>query len=103
MSPRAKRPAKATLKVKYASRATPAEVQPAPPPARARSTRTALILIRDDVVAVQAAVRIIYRILEHRDFGDVNRPVSVLLRRSVLALLDNLLSEIDTLYAESTS
>lgn len=65
---------------------------------RPPSIRTALIMVRDNAVATQAAVRVVYRTLECQR-ADIDHSASIVLRRCVLALIEDIICEIDKIYA----
>ena len=66
-------------KASPSSEAPPSESATLRPP----PIRTALIMVRDNAVAAQAAVRIVYRILECQK-ADIDSSASIVLRRCVL-------------------
>ena len=66
------------------------------------SIRTALIMVRDNAVATQAAVRVVYRVLECQN-ADIDRSASIVLRRSVLALIEDIICDVDKIYAAAGS
>jgi len=82
------------------SKAAQPREAPSPSSATTRppSIRTALIMVRDDAVATQAAVRIVYRTLECQR-ADIDHSASIVLRRCVLALIEDIICEIDKIYA----
>lgn len=66
------------------------------------SIRTALVMVRDNAVATQAAVRVVYRVLECQN-ADIDRSASIVLRRSVLALIEDIICDVDKIYAAAGS
>ncbi len=86
------------------TKAPPSSVAPPPgsPTTRPPSIRTALIMVRDNAVAAQAAVRVVYRVLECQN-ADSDRSASIVLRRSVLALIEDIICDIDKIYAAAGS
>lgn len=65
---------------------------------RPPSVLTLLIMVRDNAVATQAAVRIVYRTLECQR-ADIDHSASIVLRRCVLTLIEDIICDIDRIYA----
>jgi len=59
-------------------------------------------MVRDNAVATQAAVRVVYRVLECQN-ADIDRSASIVLRRSVLALIEDIICAVDKIYAAAGS